>query len=261
MYKNLAVAATIFSLLLAPQGKALETDDLLALVAMPLAVAAVSEITDVPSNELMNVVSLLNDAAVPDPQFIEVIRYVPVALVVETEGPTFVEFLRAREVEGVRGLALVNSIEQRLEFYDLRDLDLAAPRPRIIEVVESVEYIPPVVRTRLANRSAHPHGGPPGQLKKELGLQTGAEVVHGSSRRRGDDDGRDAVTRSSDRDRSEKPRKAGKAEKADGKKNAIESNGGQRRDDDDRGRGNEGKGNKGKGKGNDNGKGKSKGKG
>jgi len=25
---------------------------------------------------------------------------------------------------------------------------------------------------------AHPHGGPPGQLKKQFGLKTGAEVVH-----------------------------------------------------------------------------------
>ena len=25
----------------------------------------------------------------------------------------------------------------------------------------------------------NPHGGPPGQIKKQLGLQTGAEVVHG----------------------------------------------------------------------------------
>jgi hypothetical protein len=30
----------------------------------------------------------------------------------------------------------------------------------------------------------HPHGGPPGQLKKQLGLQTGAEVVHGEKRAR-----------------------------------------------------------------------------
>ena len=37
-----------------------------------------------------------------------------------------------------------------------------------------------IVTTRIAETRAHPHGGPPGQLKKELGLQTGAEVVHGT---------------------------------------------------------------------------------
>jgi hypothetical protein len=33
---------------------------------------------------------------------------------------------------------------------------------------------------RVAEAKSHPHGGPPGQLKKQMGLQTGAEVVHGS---------------------------------------------------------------------------------
>ena len=175
MLKKVALAAIVFSLL--PQrAQALERNDLLALVAMPLAVAAVSEITDVPSNELMDVVALLNDAAVPPPQFIEVVRYVPVALVTEVEGPTFIEYVRARESEGLRGAQLVASIQDRFRVYDLPDVEIVTPR--VVEIDEA--FIPTVVRTRVAEARAHPHGGPPGQLKKQIGVQTGAEIVHGT---------------------------------------------------------------------------------
>lgn len=178
-----AVTALVLTLFVSRPAAALQTDDLLSLVAMPLAVAAVSDITDVPVNQLIDVVTLLNDANVPPVQFVEVIRYVPVALVEERDDPLFVTWLRSRYDDGLRDFALVNSIEERYRTYDLRDLDFDRPQPRIIEVVESPTFIPPIVRTRVAARSSHPHGGPPGQLKKYLGLQTGAEVVHGTSPR------------------------------------------------------------------------------
>lgn len=197
MGKTLAVLLLLATLIL-PAGRAaaLEVDhDLLALVAMPLAVAAVSEIADVPVSDLMDFVSLLNDAAVPPPQFIEVVRYVPVALVVEYDDPQlrFVEVVRAQERTGVRGLALVTFIEQRLNTYGLPstiDFEVTAPRVYVVDH----DFVPPVVRTRVAYLRTHPHGGPPGQLKKQRGLQTGAEVVHGSRDRhnRGD---RDVTTR------------------------------------------------------------------
>src|SRR5215212_7134211 len=79
MLKRLAVASLLVTLL-PLRAAALETEDLLALVAMPLAVAAVSELTDVPENQLIDVVTLLNDAQVPPAQFVEVVRYAPVAL-------------------------------------------------------------------------------------------------------------------------------------------------------------------------------------
>lgn len=175
MLRKVAVAAIVMSLL--PQrAQALERNDLLALVAMPLAVAAVSEMTEVPASELMDVVALLNDAAVPPPQFIEVVRYVPVALVTEVEGPTFIEYVRARESEGLRGAQLVTSIQDRFRVYDLPDLEIVTPR--FVEIDDA--FIPVVVRTRVAQARSHPHGGPPGQLKKQIGAQTGAEIVHGS---------------------------------------------------------------------------------
>ena len=220
----------------AQSAAALEVDnDLLALVAMPLAVAAVSEITDVPVNDLIDVVTLLNDADVPPVQFVEVVRYVPVALVAQdTTQPRFVEVIREREQAGLRGTALVAFIEERLNTYGLpAAIDFDVTAPRLVDLDDDI--VPVVVRTRVAQVKAHPHGGPPGQLKKAAGVQTGAEIVHGTSRGRDrdrdDDDGR--VTK----ERKQKEPKIAK------------------RDNDDRGRGKSGKenkgnkGNKGKGKG------------
>ncbi|HEX2121500.1 MAG TPA: hypothetical protein VHL59_07650 [Thermoanaerobaculia bacterium] len=186
MLTRLAVAG-LLAALLPLQAAALETEDLLALVAMPLAVAAVSEMTDVPTSELVDVVTLLNDAAVPPAQFVEVVRYVPVALVVENDEPDFVEFVRLRQAEGLRGTQLVTSIEERIHLLGVPDADLDVTAPRVI--VFDDNFIPAAVRTRVAEVKAHPHGGPPGQLKKAAGVQTGAEIVHGTRRGRGRGDG------------------------------------------------------------------------
>ena len=188
MLKRLAVASSLV-LLLPLHAAALDTQDLLALVAMPLAVAAVSEMTNVPQNDLMDVVSLLNQADVPPAQFVEVVRYVPVALVTPVEtGPTFVDFLRTEEQQGLRGTQLVTVIEDRYRTIGVpADLDVVAPR--VVEVNRDT-FVPEIVRTRVneiatanvdtprTRWSAHPHGGPPGQLKKIEGVQTGAEIVH-----------------------------------------------------------------------------------
>ncbi|HEX7832568.1 MAG TPA: hypothetical protein VF787_23120 [Thermoanaerobaculia bacterium] len=193
MRKTIAAAFAIAVLLLSVRAHALENEDLLALVAMPLAVAAVSEITDVPMNDLVDVVTLMNDAEVAPPQFLEVVRYVPVALVVEQPSqPRFVDYVRSRTTEGLRGTMLVTSIEDRLRLYDVDVVKLTVDRPRSFDVGD--DFIPAIVRTRIVeSRSSHPHGGPPGQLKKVAGVQTGAEIVHrdkGTRVAAGDDRGR-----------------------------------------------------------------------
>lgn len=177
MLKRLAVASLLVALL--PwRASALETEDLLALVAMPLAVAAAAELTDVPTDQLMDVVTLLNDAEVPPAQFVEVVRYAPVALVTPFEGTQFVDFVRTQEQQGATGTRLVTVIEDRYRALDLPvDLDVVAPR--VVET-DSGQFIPEIVRTRVAEVKTHPHGGPPGQLKKVAGVQTGAEIVHGT---------------------------------------------------------------------------------
>jgi hypothetical protein len=132
--------------------------DPVAVAAMPLAVAAVSELTGIPQNQLADLALTLNQANVPPAQFVEVVSYAPSTLVVQQPvaiqpQPTFVDFVRTQTRQGVRGPALVTAIHQELPRYS-------------------------------TSVRGHPHGGPPGQLKKQLGLQTGAEVVHGSKRGR-----------------------------------------------------------------------------
>lgn len=185
MRRTLA-AAVLAAALIPGRAQALENEDLLALVAMPLAVAAVSEMTDVPMNELIDVVTLMNDAQVPPAQFVEVVRYVPVALVIEPGQPRFVDYVQLQYDNGLRGTALVDSIETRLPVYGVNGVDLDVTAPSVVDIDD--HFFPQVVRTRLAARS-HPHGGPPGQLKKQLGVQTGAEVVHGTKPGRKHDDG------------------------------------------------------------------------
>lgn len=171
-----------------------DTNDLLALAAMPLAVAAVAEITGVPMADLSSLVASLNAARMPPLQVVEVLRYSPVVLVDDYERPRFVQFVNAQVVSGVTGPRLIDLIDDRFRTYDL------TPRFDTVEVVNVVdrnEFFPPIVTSRVAEVRAHPHGGPPGQLKKERGLQTGAEVVHGTTRVASssrDDDGRARAT-------------------------------------------------------------------
>jgi hypothetical protein len=266
-WKTLAAATLAVTLFLPVQAEALETNELLALVAMPLAVAAVSEVTDVPASDLIDVVTLLNDANVPPVQFVETVRYVPLALVVEEPVRTpFVEFVRTRYQAGVVGIPLVTEIEREIRFYGIPDVELDVVAEPLYLVNRDDDFvatfIPAPVRTRIAeHRSAHPHGGPPGQLKKQLGLQTGAEVVHGDRNRatrtvRVNDDRDDrAVTRKVKAEKAPKVKaaKAPKADRGDRVAKAPKVKG------DKPGRGNNGGGDHGHGHGGGKGKGKGKG--
>lgn len=174
--RNTLAAALLAVALVPGRADALENEDLLALVAMPLAVAAVAEVGGVPMDELVDVVTLMNDALVPPAQFIQVVRYAPVALVVENDEPEFAEYVRMQYDGGLRGTALVNSIEDQFQVYGVNGVDFDVAAPRIVDVDD--RFFPALVQTRIAESRSHPHGGPPGQLKKEIGAQTGAEIVH-----------------------------------------------------------------------------------
>jgi hypothetical protein len=212
-----------------------ETTDPLALIALPLAVAAVSEVTGVPLDQLADLVATLNSANVPVAQEIQVIRYVPVALAADT-GPQFVDFVQTQVTQGVTGQALVPVVVERLQtFYPQpQQIVVSAPAQRVI--VDD-DFVRPV--------RAHPHGGPPGQLKKQLGLKTGAEVVHG----------RQTLPPMSSSGRVENDRGRGKGHKKEvlmappnvQQPVAVQQRGG----NDNRGHGKEGDKGKGKGKGKD----------
>src|SRR6185503_11501893 len=77
----------------------------------------------------------------------------------------------------LRGTQLVTVIEDRFRAIGV-PADLVVTAPRVVEV-DRDEFFPQIVRTRIAEVKTHPHGGPPGQLKKVAGVQTGAEIVHG----------------------------------------------------------------------------------
>jgi hypothetical protein len=176
---------------------------------MPLSVAAVADLGYVPYDRLGSLVVTLNQAYVPPTQFIDVMRYAPVALTYS--GPNdFVPYVQDQYSQGVTGPALVAAIDQRWPTYGLQArtafVNTAPSAPRIVNSGPS--FFPSQVRSLAAqnaatyqsasiNRNAgvaangtpvaatgnaaamNPHGGPPGQLKKNYGYQTGAQVING----------------------------------------------------------------------------------
>src|SRR5258708_30572470 len=164
--------------------------DPLALIAMPLAVAAVSNVTGVSQDELANFVATMNNANVPPTQIVEVLRFVPVALTTDN-APQFVQFVQQQTTQGVTGPALVPVVVQQLQTFYPAQTQVVVSEPvrvrrfRTVSAPQTVivdqNFVPPVVIARMAE---HPHGWPPRQLKQQLGLQTGAEVVHGEKRGR-----------------------------------------------------------------------------
>jgi len=192
--RKLSLLLLVLAVLVPRPAQALQTDELLALVAMPLAVAAVSEVTGVPQDQLANLVATLNNANVAPTEFVQMLRYVPPALAAPpTESqPTFVTFVQEHVERGIVGPQLVTVIRQELPSYGVTpaQFTVTVPPQAPLVVVER-EYVPAAVRSRvttvrtapapvaLAERG-HPHGGPPGQIKKRIGVQTGAEVVHES---------------------------------------------------------------------------------
>lgn len=163
-----------------------------SLISLPLAVAEVASMNGVPLDQLANFIATLNNANMPPSQIIEVVRYVPVALVDNAQ--PFVQYVREQTSQGVTGPALYPVIVRRLQpYYPSTTISVVAPPPqpqpafvarpaaarvRTAPVVINQPFVPQVVVRRTDEVRQHPHGGPPGQLKKQSGLQTGAQVVH-----------------------------------------------------------------------------------
>lgn len=169
--------------------------DPVALVAMPLAVAVVSEFTDVPRSDLVSMIMALNRGRVAPTQFVEVVRYSPVVLIDRNESPLFLAYVNTQVDRGLIGRPLAFAIGDRLRQSGIEEINVLSPSPLFVDR-SSTLVLPQFVETRVVERRSHPHGGPPGQLKKQLGLQTGAEVVHGTKpgrvARTGDDGRRES---------------------------------------------------------------------
>src|ERR1700692_4116100 len=96
-----------------------DSSDVLSYVAMPLAVSAVCDVRGVQTDRVGELVSYMDQANVPPADFVDVFRYVPVALVLRTDNrPDFVEWVHGEVDRGVVGEALVTSMESRLRTYD-----------------------------------------------------------------------------------------------------------------------------------------------
>ena len=161
-----------------------------SLISLPLAVAEVAGMNGVPLDQLAGFITTLNNANMPPAQMIEVVRYVPVALVDDPQ--PFVQYVQQQTSQGVTGTALYPLIVRRLQpYYPSTTISVVAPPPqpafiarpvaaplRTAPVVVNQPFVPQVVVRRTEEVRQHPHGGPPGQLKKQYGLQTGAEVGH-----------------------------------------------------------------------------------
>jgi hypothetical protein len=142
------LTALALLLTLAVPARALNTQDILSLVEMPLAVAAVSQLAGVPQDQLANLLGTLNQANVPPTQFVQVVRYVPVALVEQPQ--PFVNFVNTQASQGITGPALVTSIDQNLTTnYGLTPV---VQPDRIVYVDDS--YIPQTVVSRLSGSDA-----------------------------------------------------------------------------------------------------------
>jgi hypothetical protein len=90
----------------------------LSYAAMPLAVADVCDVRGVQTDQVATLVTYMNRANVSPDAFIDVFRYVPVALVLHSDGrPDFVEWVGSEVDRGVMGDELITVMERRLTTY------------------------------------------------------------------------------------------------------------------------------------------------
>jgi hypothetical protein len=93
--------------------------DALSYVAMPLAVSAVCDVRGVQTDRVGQLVTYMDQANVAPADFIDVFRYVPVALVLRTDGrPDFVAWVGDQVGRGVTGVDLASAMETQLRTYD-----------------------------------------------------------------------------------------------------------------------------------------------
>jgi hypothetical protein len=152
----------------------------LSLIEMPVAVANVYDINGLPIDRVIDLVTQLNAANVPPVQFVEVMRYAPVAVV----QPDFVPWVQTQVVSGVTGYSLVNAIDHQLIAYDITpEIDLGSPvyygTPSYYPQVAN--YVAPVDPTFVA--TAHAVTTTP-QVQRLLAAQPGTVVVNPSQVRR-----------------------------------------------------------------------------
>jgi len=148
--KTFAIACCLLAFV-PMQARALSlSNDLLPTIAMPLAVAAVSDVPGVQTDRVAQLVSYMDEANVPAADFVDVFRYVPVALVMRTDNqPDFVEWTHQQIINGITGPELVTVMQRQLRTYDNAIPVVTTrtrTRTRTIDYAYANDYVPMAIR-------------------------------------------------------------------------------------------------------------------
>src|ERR1051326_2902214 len=133
------------------QARALSlSTDLLPAIAMPLAVDAVTDVPGVQTDRVAQLVTYMDEANVPPADFVDVFRYVPVALVMRADNqPDFVEWTHQQIINGITGPQLVTVMQRQLRTYD-NAIPLVTTRThtraRTTEYAFANDYVPATIR-------------------------------------------------------------------------------------------------------------------
>jgi len=120
---------------------------LLPAIAMPLAVDAVTDVPGVQTDRVAQLVTYMDEANVPPADFVDVFRYVPVALVMRTDGqPDFVEWTHQQILNGITGPELVTVMKRQLSTYDGTIPVVTPTRTRSIDYAFANDYVPVAIR-------------------------------------------------------------------------------------------------------------------
>ncbi len=137
-------------------------NDVLSIVSMPLATAAVSDLPGIPRDELENLADALNHADIAPAHFVTIMRYAPIALTTHTPSePSFVEFVQAQSAQGVVGAALTANIERQLPSFGIAPRLISAPVPPPETVAEGRDFFPPEVQAHIARLTTTSAGETP----------------------------------------------------------------------------------------------------
>lgn len=149
------LAIVLFALALPAIAAAPSNDQILAVVAMPLATAAVSDVRGIPHDEIRNLADTLNQAMVSPSQFVSIMRYAPIALTTHTPAdPSFVEFVQAQLAQSVAGQALVVAIDRKLPEYGVGPQLESLPVPTPHVAASDPNFFPPEVQAHFAQPPA-----------------------------------------------------------------------------------------------------------
>jgi hypothetical protein len=178
--------------------------DSLSLIDMPVAVARVCDLGNVPYERVSSLAIELNLGGVPAVQFVELMRYAPAGLAGGYGQPDFVQFVHGQRVAGISGYGLVRSADRQLRTYDItpqidvvapqyssQNYYVAAPVQNYVAPVDT-RFVPPVVQTRMArfagsriqNPGPVPAVAAAPQVERLFGAQGGAVVANPAQARR-----------------------------------------------------------------------------